>query len=757
MPKVRVYELAREFGLPNKEVLDKLTQAGITVRSHSSSVDEAEARAALKGVLPKKKTKTQAPISKEAKKPAPKEEPKKRVDSVKAKGAVSAEKADRVPPRGEKVAAEVKVVPPAAEDLPQEVAQKRSVVELPKAATPTPAPITARPAPSISQKARAKGRVVDLRPVEPAKRVKAPAPPAVIRINESVTVKELGDLLEKSPSEIIKKLIKMGIMATINQAIDSEVAKTVGSKFGFTLEVAPLEAGLGIKEVEETAQLAPRPPVVTIMGHVDHGKTSLLDAIRHTNVIASEHGEITQHIGAYEVELEHGRVVFLDTPGHEAFTAMRARGTQVTDIVVLVVAADDGVMPQTVEAINHAKDAKVPILVAINKIDKPNADAAKVRQQMSEYGLVPEEWGGQTIFVEISAKKRIGIENLLEMLILQAEILELKANPQAPARGTIIEAQLDRGKGPVATVLVQNGTLKVGDSFLAGFHFGRVRAMLNDKGKRVEAAGPSTPVEVFGFSGVPSAGESFVWVPDERRARQIAFVRIQKHREESMTAQRRITLDDLHRQIQEGAVKELRMIIKGDVQGSVEPLQESLERISTPAVKLKVIHSSVGAITESDVALASASNAIILGFNVRPEIKAQKWAIQEGVDIRLYNVIYDAIKEVKGAMEGLLDPKYVERLMGRVEVRNLFTVPKYGIIAGSHVLEGKVVRDSPMRVLREGRIIYEGKIDSLRRFKEDVKEVSSGYECGVGILGFSDLKVGDLIEAYELEKTVQKL
>jgi translation initiation factor IF-2 len=581
--------------------------------------------------------------------------------------------------------------------------------------------------------------------------------PPVIRVSESVTVQELAAQLEKSPSEVIKKLVKMGIMATINQTIDSEVAKTIGSKFGYTVEVAPLEGGLDAEVEEEKAQLVPRPPVVTIMGHVDHGKTSLLDAIRHTNVIASEHGEITQHIGAYEVELDHGRVVFLDTPGHEAFTAMRARGTQVTDIVVLVVAADDGVMPQTIEAVNHAKDAKVLILVAINKIDRPNADVGRVRQQLSDYGLVPEEWGGQTIFVEISAKKKVGIENLLEMLLLQAEILELRANLNALAKGTIIEGRLDRGRGPVATVLVQSGTLKVGDSFLAGIHFGRVRAMLSDKGKRIEEAGPSTPVEVFGFSGVPTAGESFAVVPDEKKARLIATRRMQKQREEAITAQHRITLEDLHRQIQEGAAKELRMIIKGDVQGSVEPLQDSLERISTPEVKLKVIHRSVGAITESDVALASASNAVILGFNVKPEPKALKLAAQERVEIRLYNVIYDAINEVKAAMEGLLEPKYVEKVTGRVEVRNLFSVPKYGIIAGSYVLEGKMTRGSSMRVLRGGQVIYQGKIDSLRRFKDDVREVTFGYECGVGIIGFSDLKVGDQIETYELERVTQRL
>ena len=753
MPKVRVYELARELDLPNKEILDKLTQAGIIVRSHSSSIDEEEARAALQGAIAKKpKASTVAP--KKATKPIPAPEPEKKTRP--AKGKVALETGQKTRPKEEPVSVEVGLIPSAVEELPKkEAPQKPSVAKLSES-QPSTTPAV-KPEPVLPPEVISEAKVVELRPPGAAKVAGGPVAPPVIRVSESVTVQELAAQLEKSPSEVIKKLVKMGIMATINQTIDSEVAKTIGSKFGYTVEVAPLEGGLEAEVEEEKAQLVPRPPVVTIMGHVDHGKTSLLDAIRHTNVIASEHGEITQHIGAYEVELDHGRVVFLDTPGHEAFTAMRARGTQVTDIVVLVVAADDGVMPQTIEAVNHAKDAKVLILVAINKIDRPNADVGRVRQQLSDYGLVPEEWGGQTIFVEISAKKKVGIENLLEMLLLQAEILELRANLNALAKGTIIEGRLDRGRGPVATVLVQSGTLKVGDSFLAGIHFGRVRAMLSDKGKRIEEAGPSTPVEVFGFSGVPTAGESFAVVPDEKKARLIATRRMQKQREEAITAQHRITLEDLHRQIQEGAAKELRMIIKGDVQGSVEPLQDSLERISTPEVKLKVIHRSVGAITESDVALASASNAVILGFNVKPEPKALKLAAQERVEIRLYNVIYDAINEVKAAMEGLLEPKYVEKVTGRVEVRNLFSVPKYGIIAGSYVLEGKMTRGSSMRILRGGQVIYQGKIDSLRRFKDDVREVTFGYECGVGIIGFSDLKVGDQIETYELERVTQRL
>ncbi|MGH7369928.1 MAG: translation initiation factor IF-2, partial [Candidatus Methylomirabilaceae bacterium] len=501
----------------------------------------------------------------------------------------------------------------------------------------------------------------------------------------------------------------------------------------------------------------PRPPVVTIMGHVDHGKTSLLDAIRQTNVIALEAGGITQHIGAYQVDLSGGKVTFLDTPGHEAFTAMRARGAQVTDLVVLVVAADDGVMPQTLEAINHAKDAKVPILVAVNKIDKPAADPNRVRQQLAEHGLVPEEWGGQTIYVEVSAKKQLGIDRLLEMLLLLAEIQELKANPHRPGKGVIVEAELDRGRGPVATVLVQQGTLKAGDVVVAGLHSGRVRAMINDKGKKVQEASAATPVEVLGLSGVPMAGDSFVVVADERRGRQIALSRQQKHREDMIVSKRRVTLGDLHRRIQEGEVKELRIIIKGDVQGSIGPLRESLERISTDAVRLKVIHNSVGAITETDVMLASASNAVIVGFNVRPETKAQKLAEQEKVEVRLYTVIYEAINEIRGAMEGLLEPKFVERPLGRVEVRQLFQVPKVGVIAGSFVVEGKVARDSPVRVVRDGTVVHEGRIGSLRRFKEDVRDVQSGYECGVGLTNFNDVKVGDVLEVYQLESVAQKL
>lgn len=633
-----------------------------------------------------------------------------------------------------------------------------------------PAPVVKKPAPPEERPARvtAKPAAPTAAPPTAPPEVKEPVPPPVlkvVKIPETITVKELSGKLGSSPSELIKKLMKMGIMATVNQNLKPELVKQVAVKLGFDVEVVPVEVEEGVTEVEDPTQLRPRPPVVTVMGHVDHGKTSLLDAIRHTEVIAEEVGGITQHIGAHEVELPRdpatkfpgGRVVFLDTPGHEAFTAMRARGAHVTDVVVLVVAADDGVMPQTIEAINHAKDANVPILVAVNKIDKPGADPTRVKQQLTEYGLIPEDWGGQTIFVEVSAKKRIGIENLLEMLLLQAEIMELKANPFKPAKAVAIEAKLDRGRGPVATVLVHQGTLKVGEVFVVGNKYGRVRALVDGKGRKIQEAGPSAPVEVLGLSGVPSAGDTLVVVADERKARQVAMVRQRQQRDDAFAAQRRLTLEDLHERIKEGEVKELRIVLKGDVQGSIEPLRESLERLSAQEVKLRVIHSGVGGINESDVMLGSASNGIVLGFNVRPDPKAQRLADQVGVEIRVYSVIYEAVAEIREAMEGMLEPQYVERAMGRAEVRATFGVPRFGTVAGCYVSEGKVLRDATVRLIRDSRVAHQGKIASLRRFKEDVREVQSGYECGIGLLNFSDIKVGDIIEAYELVPVAPKL
>jgi len=582
----------------------------------------------------------------------------------------------------------------------------------------------------------------------------------ILKLREGMTVKEFAELISVKISDVIKKFMEMGYMPTINQPVDTDAALLVADGFGTKLEVVPVEEEFAAEEVEaeDVSKLIHRPPVVTIMGHVDHGKTSLLDAVRETKVTETEAGGITQHIGAYKITLKGKELVFLDTPGHEAFTALRARGAKVTDIVVLVVAADDGVMPQTIEAIDHAKAANVPIVVAINKIDKPEANLQRVKTELAEHGLLSEDWGGQNIFVEVSAKKRIGIEHLLEMILLQAEVMELKANPERMAKGTIIEAKLDRGRGPVATVLVQAGTLKVGDNFLAGTSVGRVRAISDDTGRRIQSAGPSTPVEVIGFPEVPNAGDVFTSVEDEKRARQIALTRLQKEKLAEMAKERKLTLDEVYAKIKEGEVRELNLIIKGDVQGSVEATRDALERIVHPQVKVKVIHSSVGGINESDVMLAAASNAIIIGFNVRPESKASQTAEKEGVDIRLYTIIYEAIEDVRKALEGLLAPTLKEKVLGRAEVRNIFPVSRLGTVAGCYVLDGSINRASDgIRIIRDNIVIYDGKLSSLKRFKDDVKEVQAGYECGIMIENYNDIKVGDIFENYIIEKIAAKL
>jgi translation initiation factor IF-2 len=553
----------------------------------------------------------------------------------------------------------------------------------------------------------------------------------------------------------------LGMMATINQVLDADTATLIASEFDHQVENVAFDADSALEvehQVEEEATaLTPRSPVVTIMGHVDHGKTSLLDAIRSTHVTDQEHGGITQHIGAYHVQVDGRSVTFLDTPGHEAFTAMRARGAQVTDIVVLVVAADDGVMPQTVEAINHARAAEVPIIVAINKIDRPDANLEKVKRGLSEYGLVSEDWGGDTVFAPVSAKTQEGIPELLEMLLLQADILELQANPNKLARGTIIEAKLDRGRGPVATVLVQEGTLRVSDAFVCGVFYGKVRAMVDDRGHKVDAAPPSFPVEILGLQGVPQAGDSFVAVTDEAKARQVAEYRHSKQRETELVKSSKVSLEELYDQIKAGDMRELRVVLKADVQGSVEALTEALGRLSSDEVKLRAIHGSVGGITESDILLAAASNAIVIGFNVRPESKGAALAAKEGVDVRLYTIIYEAVADVRAAMEGLLEPTYREQTLGRVEVRQIFNVSGAGTVAGCSVTEGKVQRGSLVRLLRDQVVVHEGKLGSLKRFKDDVREVAAGYECGLAIEGYQDIKQGDVIEAYEKTPVVRRI
>jgi translation initiation factor IF-2 len=545
----------------------------------------------------------------------------------------------------------------------------------------------------------------------------------------------------------------MGVMATVNQTIDFDTASLIATEFNYEVERASFEEEVILKvEKDDPDKLTGRPPVVTIMGHVDHGKTSLLDVIRKTKVTEIEAGGITQHIGAYYVSTDKGQIVFLDTPGHEAFTAMRARGAKVTDIVVLVVAADDGVMPQTVEAINHSKAAGVPIIVAINKIDKANADPERVKREIAELGLAPEEWGGDTIFVNVSAKTNQGIEELLEMILLQAELMELKANPDKFAQGNVVEAKIDSGRGAVATLLIREGTLHTGNAIVCGIHHGKVRAMLNDRGKHVEAAGPSIPVEILGLTGVPNAGDEFIALADDKSAKQVSIHRIQKQRSKDLSKTSRLSLEKLFEQMEKGEAKELNLIIKADVHGSIEALRDSLTKLSNNEVNINVIHAATGTIIESDVSLAAVSDAIIIGFNVRPSTKVQAFANEENVDMRFYNIIYNAIKDIKNAIIGMMESTYEERILGRAEVREVFHVPKIGTIAGCYVTDGKIERGQLVRLIRDGVVSYEGKISSLRRFKEDAKEVQSGYECGIGIENFNDIKLGDIIECYYLEE-----
>lgn len=589
------------------------------------------------------------------------------------------------------------------------------------------------------------------KPQQPA--VQAPVVrPSRVEVGESINVKDFANLIKREVNEVIKALFMLGVMVTINQDIDFETAELVGTEFD--VEVVPLppeEDPTEIPEVEDDpAKRVPRPPVITVMGHVDHGKTSLLDAIRKSNVTSREAGGITQHIGAYQVNYQGKKIVFLDTPGHEAFTAMRARGAQVTDVAILVVAADDGVMPQTIEAINHAKAAKVPIIVAINKMDRPGANPDHVKQQLAEHELIPEDWGGDTIMVPVSAHQKTGIPELLEMILLVAEMQELKANPNLPAHGTIIEAQLDKGRGPVATVLVQRGTLSIGDTIIAGTAYGKVRAMINDRGEKVKKALPSTPVEVLGLNEVPMAGD-ILDSTDEKTARSVAEKRLAKRRSEEMQQNAKVSLDDIFQRIQEGELKELNIVVKADVQGTIEALKSSLSNIKNDEVKVVVVHSGVGSITESDVMLASAANALIIGFNVRPDANARKAAETEKVDVRTYRVIYDAINDVEAAIKGMLAPKFKEVIQGRVEVRQLITISKL-LIAGCYVLEGKVTNSSKVRVVRDGIVVHEGEIDSLRRFKDDVKEVVAGFECGITLDKFRDIKEGDIFEVYSIEE-----
>lgn len=728
MTKIRVYEYAKEKDMSSKEVLNILEKVGIPVNNHMSIMDETATKKVEEFVT---KLKQGSTTTKQ-------EKSKSQKQTVQHGAAKSMEQTNN---RSQEEIQEKGQPSSRANQEPIKKNKQTRNNTFSKGRGP---------------KGRGNRKKNDRRSQHREKQ--APVLPKEITVSGPLSVGEFAKLLRKEASEVIRKLIPIGVMATINQEIDVDTMTLVAEEFGVKVIYKEEFDESNIEEMEETdldEQLLERPPVVTIMGHVDHGKTTLLDKIRSTNVTSGEAGGITQHIGAYQVEINGKKITFLDTPGHAAFTTMRARGAEVTDITILVVAADDGVMPQTIEAINHAKAANVPIIVAVNKMDKLDANPDRIKQQLTEYGLVPEDWGGETIFVPVSAINGEGMEDLLEMILLVSEVQELKANPDKRARGVVIEAELDKGRGAVATVLIQNGTLKVGDGIVAGNYFGKIRAMINDHGRRVKVAPPSMPVEILGLPDVPSAGDPFMVFDDEKKGRAIADKRNQKQREEERGARSRVTLDDLFKQIQEGEVKELNVIIKADVHGSAEAMRGSLEKIDIEGARVKIIHTAVGAITESDVILASASNAIIIGFNVRPEPNARATAEQEKVEIRLHRVIYKAIEEIEAAMKGLLDPEYEEKVVGTAEVRQIFKVSRVGTIAGCYVIDGKVVRDGKARLIRDGIVVHEGDLDTLKRFKDDAKEVAQGYECGITLEGYNDMKEGDLIEVYVIEEVAR--
>jgi len=697
LSKIRVYEIAKQLNISSKELIKKLKEFGVEVHSHMSTLEDDEAQLIVDYYSNDKQESesTEIPeekVEEDANIVAKQEQSTKKMND-------SNKKAKNQKDKGMK------------EEVKQEVKQDS---------------------------------------VEHSDDIQ------VIQIPNKITVQTLAEKLGKAPSEVIKFLMMKGVMAAINQEIDFDTASQVAEEYGILLEEEAeevLEEKMFEEEPDNPEDLVERPPVVVVMGHVDHGKTSLLDAIRESNVTAKEAGGITQHIGASTVEINGKKITFLDTPGHEAFTAMRMRGAQVTDIAILVVAADDGVMPQTIEAINHAKAANVQIIVAVNKIDKPSANPDRVKQELADHGLLVEEWGGDTICVPVSAIAKTNLDTLLEMVLLVAEMAELKANPNKRARGTIIEAQLDKGRGPVATVLVQSGTLKVGDPIVAGSAYGRIRAMMDDKGRRVKKAGPSTPVEILGLSEVPAAGDSFYVAESDKQARHYAQILAERNREQSLRATpNKVSLDDLFSQIQSGNVKQLNIVVKADVQGSVEAVKQSLERLSNDEVRIHTIHGGVGAITESDVMLASASNAIIIGFNVRPEAGAKSVAETEKVDIRLYRIIYNAIEDIEAAMKGMLDPEFQEKVIGHAEIRQTFKVSGVGTIGGAYVQDGKFVRNAKVRIIRNGIVVYEGQLSSLKRFKDDVKEVNTGYECGLTFEKYNDIKEGDIVEAFVMEE-----
>ncbi|WP_079508470.1 translation initiation factor IF-2 [Mesobacillus jeotgali] len=773
MSKTRVYEYAKKHNLSSKDVIIKLKEMNIEVSNHMTAMEDETVKK-LDAIYQKREEKQPA------NKPQQQSQPKSSQGDKQAHNRNQGQKPNQGQNRNHSQNSgqnrnqsqnqqrnntgqqkpQLKTTASAFSDDERRATTPEKVKS---SATPNKKPGNSQPFnknnknkqnnKNRNQQNQNKGRQSQQQAPQQPKKVKEL--PTKITFSESLTVAELAKKLNREPSEIIKKLFMLGVMATINQDLDKDAIELIATDYGVEVEeeikIDTTDLEVYFTEDEE-ANMVERPSVVTIMGHVDHGKTTLLDSIRNTKVTAGEAGGITQHIGAYQVEDNGKKITFLDTPGHAAFTTMRARGAKITDITILVVAADDGVKPQTVEALNHAKAAEVPIIVAVNKMDKPTANPDRVMQELTEYGLVPEAWGGETIFVPISALTGEGIDSLLEMILLVGEVEEYKANPNRNAIGTVIEAQLDKGRGSVATLLVQNGTLKIGDPIVVGNTFGRVRAMVNDLGRRVKDAGPSTPVEITGLNDVPQAGDRFVVFEDEKTARQIGEIRSQQALQAQRSEKARVSLDTLFEHMKQGEMKDLNLIIKADVQGSVEALAAALQKLEVEGVNVRIIHTGVGAINESDITLAAASNGIVIGFNVRPDNNAKRAADSEKVDIRLHRIIYKVIEEIESAMKGMLDPVYAEKVIGQAEVRQTFKVSKIGTIAGSYVTDGKITRDSGVRLIREGVVIFEGQLDALKRFKDDAKEVSAGYECGITIKNFNDVKEGDVIEAYIMEE-----
>jgi translation initiation factor IF-2 len=743
LAKKRVYQVAKDYQISSEALLAIIAELGFKVKSHMSVVDD-KMSSAIEEKFRKEREAVKEEYALKKKKLEEREKKQETESALEKVGAkeVKLKRKDRLR-KLEKKRLEVKKKKGVfLEEKFQKRVDKREVADSVKK--------TLASIETIKRLRKYKKKTPGGKEGEKAE------PTNLIKVSEYISVAELSSLMGLKPAEVISKCLELGFVASINQRLDMDTIETIALEFGFNVE--PTKE-IGLEEVEEEREedLKPRAPVITIMGHVDHGKTSLLDYIRKSNIIAGESGGITQHIGAYEVKLPGGNITFLDTPGHEAFTAMRARGVQITDLVVLVIAANESVMPQTIEAIDHARAAGVPIIVAINKMDLPDANSEPIKEQLAKLNLVPEEWGGKTIMVEISAKTGMGVGKLLDMILLQAEMLELKANPDRNAQGVVLESELSRGRGVITTALVQKGILKIGDPFVSGAYYGRVRAMFDERGNPVKNAGPSMPVLVLGASGTPQAGDTFLVTKTEAEAREISAKRIRLKREQDLRQIKKLSLTDIYQQIEEGKVKDLNLVIKGDVDGSVEALSDTLEKISTSEVRVRVIHKGVGSINESDVLLAAASSAIVIGFHVRPDIRAREVASKEKVDMRLYEVIYEVESDIKKALEGLLEPEISETISGSAEVKDVFKIPKVGQVAGCSVKEGNIKRGDKVRVIRDGLVAYTGTISSLKRFKDDVREVTSGLECGIRIEDYNDIKTGDIIEAYQVRELSRKL